>query len=177
MALQNAGETFTPRKFGDFSRVWGKPANWGASRWSGQSPNADETDPCCFRPNELDDESADPMGATDSKSNSFNQAPHNMSNVFNWQLGREMDYPYEAAYPDQQFAFVFNINRCIGCQSCTMACKSTWTFSKGQEYMWWNNVETKPYGGYPQFWDVKMLDLLEQANPGGQNWTGIAARM
>ena len=71
-----------------------------------------------------------------------------MSNVFNWQLGREMDFPYEAAYPDQQFAFIFNLNRCIGCQSCTMACKSTWTFSKGQEAMWWNNVETKPYGGY-----------------------------
>ena len=72
-----------------------------------------------------------------------------MSTVYNWQLGRDADYPYEAAFPDQQFAFVFNINRCIGCQSCTMACKSTWTFSKGQEYMWWNNVETKPYGGYP----------------------------
>jgi nitrate reductase beta subunit len=97
-----------------------------------------------------------------------------MSNVFNWQLGREMEYPYEAAYPDQQFAFVFNINRCIGCQTCTMACKSTWTFSKGQEYMWWNNVETKPYGGYPHHWDVKTLDLLEQANPGGQNWGGVA---
>ncbi|HPC62953.1 MAG TPA: nitrate oxidoreductase subunit beta, partial [Verrucomicrobiota bacterium] len=95
-----------------------------------------------------------------------------MSNVFNWQLGREMEYPYAAAYPDQQFAFVFNTNRCIGCQTCTMACKSTWTFSKGQEYMWWNNVETKPYGGYPQHWDIKTLDLLEQANPGGQRWGG-----
>ncbi len=95
-----------------------------------------------------------------------------MSNVFNWQLGREMDFPYEAAYPDQQFAFVFNLNRCIGCQSCTMACKSTWTFSKGQEAMWWNNVETKPYGGYPHHWDVKTLDLLEKANPGGQTWGG-----
>src|ERR1051326_798072 len=70
-----------------------------------------------------------------------------MSTVHNWQLGREMDFPYEAAYPDRQFAFVFNINRCIGCQSCTMACKSTWTFSKGQENMWWNNVEHKPPGG------------------------------
>ena len=95
-----------------------------------------------------------------------------MNNVLNWQLGRDMEYPYDAAYPDAQFAFVFNINRCIGCQSCTMACKSTWTFSKGQEYMWWNNVETKPYGGYPHHWDVKTLDLLEQANPGGQNWGG-----
>ena len=53
-----------------------------------------------------------------------------------------------------------------------MACKSTWTFSKGQEHMWWANVETKPYGGYPQFWDAKILELLEQANPGNQNWTG-----
>jgi len=26
--------------------------------------------------------------------------------------------------------------------------------------MWWNNVETKPYGGYPQGWDVKTLELL-----------------
>jgi len=94
-----------------------------------------------------------------------------MSNVYNWQLGRDMDYPYDAAFPNYQFAFVFNLNRCIGCQSCTMACKSTWTFSKGQENMWWNNVETKPYGGYPQHWDVKTLDLLEQANPGGQTWS------
>ena len=86
-----------------------------------------------------------------------------MPKVYNWQLGRDMEYPYEAAYPDQQFAFVFNINRCIGCQSCTMACKSTWTFSKGQEHMWWNNVETKPYGGYPHHWDVKTLDLLGES--------------
>lgn len=93
-----------------------------------------------------------------------------MAKVHNWQIGREMEYPYEAAYPDYQFAFVFNINRCIGCQTCTMACRSTWTFSQGQEHMWWNNVETKPYGGYPQFWDVKLLDLLEKANPGGQVW-------
>ncbi len=95
-----------------------------------------------------------------------------MSTVLNWQLGRDMEYPYDAAYPDRQFAFVFNLNRCIGCQSCTMACKSTWTFNKGQEAMWWTNVETKPYGGYPRHWDVKLLDLLNQANPGGQVWNG-----
>jgi len=94
-----------------------------------------------------------------------------MSKVRNWQIGREMDYPYEEAHPEWQFAFVFNINRCIGCQTCTMACKSTWTFSRGQEQMWWNNVETKPYGGYPQSWDVKLLALLEEANAGGQVWS------
>ena len=87
-----------------------------------------------------------------------------MPDVHNWQLGRRMSYPYEGAYPDRQWAFVFNINRCIACQTCTYACKSTWTFSKGQEYMWWNNVETKPYGGYPRFWDIKTLALLDEAH-------------
>lgn len=95
-----------------------------------------------------------------------------MNSVYNWQLGRPMGYPYPQAAPKEQFAFVININRCIGCQTCTMACKSTWTFSKGQEHMWWTNVETKPYGGYPQHWDVKVLDLLGQANPNGLAWTG-----
>lgn len=94
-----------------------------------------------------------------------------MPEVYNWHLGRKMLYPYPEEHPEWQFAFVFNINRCIACQTCTMACKSTWTFSKGQEYMWWNNVETKPYGGYPHFWDVKGLRLLEEANPGGQIWS------
>src|SRR3972149_10567519 len=93
-----------------------------------------------------------------------------MAEVYNWQLGRKMDYRFADAPPEWQFAFVFNINRCIACQTCTMACKSTWTFSEGQEHMWWNNVETKPYGGYPQGWDVKLLELLEEANPGGQTW-------
>jgi len=93
-----------------------------------------------------------------------------MAEVYNWQLGRRMAYRYEAHHPRWQFAAVFNINRCIACQTCTMACKSTWTFSKGQEYMWWNNVETKPFGGYPQAWDVKTLQLLEEAAPGRQRW-------
>jgi len=93
-----------------------------------------------------------------------------MAKVYNWQVGREMLYPYAEAHAEWQFAFVFNTNRCIGCQTCTMACKSTWTFSRGQEYMWWNNVETKPYGGYPQFWDHKLLAMLERTNPGGQVW-------
>ncbi|MBZ0190218.1 MAG: 4Fe-4S dicluster domain-containing protein [Candidatus Kuenenia stuttgartiensis] len=72
-----------------------------------------------------------------------------------------MEYPYFESRPKHQFAAVFNINRCIACQTCTMACKSTWTFNKGQEFMWWNNVETKPYGGFPQSWDVKTLKLID----------------
>jgi nitrate reductase beta subunit len=93
-----------------------------------------------------------------------------MARVFNWQLGREMDYRFTNGPAKRQFAAVFNINRCIACQTCSMACKSTWTFSPGQELMWWNNVETKPYGGYPAYWDVNILELQEKADPGGQVW-------
>src|SRR5207244_10924795 len=57
-----------------------------------------------------------------------------------------------------------------------MADKSTWLFSKGQEYMWWNNVETKPYGGYPQFYDVKVAQLVEQVDPGGEVWKNRGGR-
>jgi nitrate reductase beta subunit len=90
-----------------------------------------------------------------------------MPKVFNWQLNREMEYQYEGHRPDKQFAIVFNINRCIGCQTCTMACRNTWTFSDGQEYMWWNNVETKPYGGYPHNWEGNTYTgetIFEKAN-------------
>jgi nitrate reductase beta subunit len=96
-----------------------------------------------------------------------------VSTVHNWQLGREMEYRFEGGGTERQFAAVFNINRCIACQTCTMACKSTWTFSPGQELMWWNNVETKPYGGYPRHWDVNTLQLLEEANPRGQVWEPV----
>jgi len=97
-----------------------------------------------------------------------------MPDVYNWHLGRNMSYRFEAGKTQRQFAAVFNINRCIGCQTCTMACKSTWTYSPGQELMWWNNVETKPYGGYPDNWDVKLLEKLEEANRGGQVWNASA---
>src|SRR3989337_1447776 len=90
-----------------------------------------------------------------------------MAKVHNWHLGREMQYRFDEAQPQRQFVAVFNTNRCIACQTCTLACKSTWTFSRGQEYMWWNNVETKPYGGYPHPWDGKLLPILDEDTPKG----------
>lgn len=87
--------------------------------------------------------------------------------VKNWQIQREMIYPYEEVRPKKQFSAIFDINKCIACQTCTMACKHTWTGGRGQDYMWWNNVESKPYGFYPLAWDVKVLELL-----GPQKWEG-----
>jgi nitrate reductase beta subunit len=87
--------------------------------------------------------------------------------VFNWQINRKMIYPYEGARPKRQFAAVFDINKCIACQTCTMACKQTWTTGPGQEHIFYNNVESKPYGFYPIAWDVKTLHIL-----GPQRWDG-----
>lgn len=83
-----------------------------------------------------------------------------MAKVYNWQIGREMEYPYEGARPKKQFAMVMDLNKCIACQTCTVACKTAWTPGRGQEYMFWNNVESKPYGFYPLGWDVKILEKL-----------------
>jgi len=52
-----------------------------------------------------------------------------------------------------QISMVFHLDKCIGCHTCTIACKNIWTDRKGAEYMWWNNVETKPGTGYPGRWE------------------------
>src|SRR5262249_37744995 len=48
-----------------------------------------------------------------------------------------------------QVSMVFHLDKCIGCHTCSLACKNLWTDRPGAEYMWWNNVETKPGTGYP----------------------------
>jgi nitrate reductase beta subunit len=52
-----------------------------------------------------------------------------------------------------QLVMVFNLDKCIGCHACSTACKNIWTDRRGAEYMWWNNVETKPGVGYPKRWE------------------------
>ena len=95
-----------------------------------------------------------------------------MAKVYNWQIGREMEFPYEGVRPAKQFAMIMDINKCIACQTCTIACKTMWTAGRGQEYMFWNNVETKPYGFYPLGWDVKTLEQLGVQDLGGPVYRG-----
>ena len=49
-----------------------------------------------------------------------------------------------------QVAMVMNLDKCIGCHTCTVTCKQTWTNRPGTEYVYFNNVETKPGVGYPR---------------------------
>lgn len=74
----------------------------------------------------------------------------------------------------KQVRMVFDLNKCLGCHTCTMACKTMWTDGrvdlpnvtdpndpaggaidpieggKGLLYQYWNNVESMPGRGYPR---------------------------
>ena len=51
-----------------------------------------------------------------------------------------------------QMAMVMNLDKCIGCHTCSVTCKQAWTNRSGLEYVWFNNVETRPGLGYPRTW-------------------------
>jgi nitrate reductase beta subunit len=49
-----------------------------------------------------------------------------------------------------QIGMVMNLDKCIGCHTCSVTCKQVWTNRPGTEHVWFNNVETKPGIGYPK---------------------------
>ncbi|GAB3437428.1 nitrate reductase subunit beta [Phycicoccus ginsengisoli] len=52
-----------------------------------------------------------------------------------------------------QMAMVMNLDKCIGCHTCSVTCKQAWTNRAGTEYVWFNNVETRPGLGYPRTYE------------------------
>ena len=52
-----------------------------------------------------------------------------------------------------QIGMVLNLDKCIGCHTCSVTCKNVWTSRQGVEYAWFNNVESKPGVGYPRHWE------------------------
>ncbi|MBL8547830.1 MAG: nitrate reductase subunit beta [Hyphomonadaceae bacterium] len=52
-----------------------------------------------------------------------------------------------------QIGMVLNLDKCIGCHTCSVTCKNVWTNREGVEYAWFNNVESKPGVGYPREWE------------------------
>ncbi len=59
----------------------------------------------------------------------------------------------EAAKGARQLALVFDLNKCIGCQTCSVACKVLWTRGEGEDYQWWMIVNTVPGRGHPKDWE------------------------
>lgn len=57
----------------------------------------------------------------------------------------------------RQLAWLYDLNKCIGCQTCSVACKMLWTKDEdgdeGTDYMWWCSVNTMPGRGYPKDWE------------------------
>ncbi len=59
----------------------------------------------------------------------------------------------EAAKSNRQLGMVFDLNKCIGCQTCSVACKVLWTRDEGMEHQWWCTTNTQPGLGTPKGWE------------------------
>src|SRR5512143_1061998 len=73
----------------------------------------------------------------------------------NGRKGARSAYGAHAARPrrrqmGRQMAMVFDLNKCIGCQTCSVACKVLWTNEDGKRDMWWCSVNTQPGRGTPR---------------------------
>lgn len=55
----------------------------------------------------------------------------------------------------RQLATVIDLNKCMGCQTCVVACKNLWTTRPGTDHMRWMNVTTFPGRGYPRDYEDK----------------------
>ena len=80
--------------------------------------------------------------------------------------------------PERQLAWVVDLNRCIGCQTCSVACKVLWTQDGDTDHMWWCTVNTQPGRGTPR--DYEQMgggydaagQLLRGHLPTAEEWGG-----
>jgi nitrate reductase beta subunit len=53
----------------------------------------------------------------------------------------------------KQIAWVVDLNKCIGCQTYSVACKVLWTHEDSEKAQWWCSVNTMPGLGTPRDWE------------------------
>ncbi len=79
----------------------------------------------------------------------------------------------------RQLAWVFDLNKCIGCQTCSVACKLLWANDEGCEPQWWMTVNTQPGRGTPRDWETmgggysdgrRVLGKLPSPDEFGSGW-------
>lgn len=80
----------------------------------------------------------------------------------------------------RQIAMVIDLNKCLGCQTCTVACKKLWNQDAGTAYAYWNNVESLPGAGFPKDWpalggrnadgSVRRGEIPDAENGYGRAW-------
>lgn len=88
---------------------------------------------------------------------------------------------YDIQKPQRQVAMVLDLNKCLGCHTCSVACKKLWNTDTGSDYTYWNNVETHPGKGYPAQWQeiggrtaqgtVKKGEIPDLDTGYGRAWT------
>jgi DMSO reductase family type II enzyme iron-sulfur subunit len=57
--------------------------------------------------------------------------------------------------PKRQIATVIDLSKCMGCQTCVVACKNIWTEREGADHMRWMNVATAPGPLFPRDFEKK----------------------
>ena len=82
---------------------------------------------------------------------------------------------------ERQAAWVFDLNRCVGCQTCSVACKVLWTLDEDTDHMWWCTVNTQPGRGTPRDYEqmgggydgdgTLVLGRVPSAEESGAVWT------
>ena len=75
--------------------------------------------------------------------------------------------------PKHQVAMVFDLNKCLGCHTCSISCKRQWTREEGMEHQWWAVVNTMPGKGTPKDWETMGGGLVEGAPRPGVISTSI----
>lgn len=72
---------------------------------------------------------------------------------------------------ERQLAMVINLDKCIGCQACTVTCRTHWLDRPGTEQMYYIWCETKPGEGWPKGWMDMGSKIPDRVQDYGGTWT------